>query len=531
VLTVADFRRALDEAPELWYIDRAWPVYEEYWLVYGESEASVCAPRFLDLERSVGPNRHLKANAVRDAKPEQELWEGLQEYFLGRFRGAAKDEFETFFVEFFRRSDEAVDDTGRRRLKEWLKAKYPDLDEEIVDRLFDAAAEIFDEVDEYTADWLSHLRREAFNVFRAGGQEAMFDRLRELCKGVDERRLEQLFIAMRSDLERGATVVEALGRLVSVDEVGLVSPGPLIQQVLFEKKQDGFKGFKSDLDGLTDYMNGRRPFYPLSSARLFLDFARLGERDITEEDVMGWVRDRGILGLGLQGFSGDVRSECRGGPAETISGFAHEAKEANLLKRTYEAALLLDSDDKEVVEGAIRELREIFDSSEYYRPSPSEWKEKALDAVRLQVQNNLDRHCFIRWRRAGDGLVEFLDFRTVVGAMYLQFAWVLRGSSDVRRCRYCGKPVGSRLDGEERQAGEPKKKKTYKNKRFCNDRCRDAYKNERRRRTVGDEPLKISVPSTTREEIERLATVRAISTDALLQEMVRVYKECREAGS
>ncbi len=91
MLTVADFRRALDKAPELRYADQAWTVYDNYVLDEGHLGTYVYAPEFPVVEGPEGTDHLYEApHPAHDAGPEEELWEGLQEYFLQKeFRNAA----------------------------------------------------------------------------------------------------------------------------------------------------------------------------------------------------------------------------------------------------------------------------------------------------------------------------------------------------------------------------------------------------------------------------------------------------------
>jgi hypothetical protein len=511
----------LDEAPELLYIDESWIKRDNCWIAESERGAYVCAPSFL-VSRIPGiADPVYTANPVHGHRPGEKLLEGMREYFLRRsycrpFSGTTEEEQKAFMMEFFRMSYEAVDEAGERRLRRWLKEEHGELGEETMEFLLDLSAGAFDEVDEMLEEYLRQVRNEAIEDFRVGGQERLFDGLRKhLYPIVEERDLEPLLEAVRKDLDAGVSLAEALNGVVPTDEYGSIMRNPFVEKALFNLTQDGFRKFEGELDKLLEEQkNAPRSFYPLSSPGLFLEFAKLGgKEEITQDDVLEWVHCYGILGLDLAEHVGDVGPyPFLDGPIESVAAFAREAQEANLMKRTYEAALRLDSLEDQVVVEAFRELQSMFGWSRYSLPSLPECREKAWNAVITQVQRRLDKHCVVRWRRAGNGLVEFLEFKTLLGAMYLQFAWVLRSRADVRRCKHCGKPVEG-----------------YKNKQFCNRSCKNTFRNQLNRERRHQEILSLSVPPTIRVEVEELAAARGMDVEALFREMLRSYKDCDRA--
>jgi hypothetical protein len=584
MLTAMDFQRVLESAPELRYIDDTWPVYESYVLCEGDRGTYVCAPYMHVVENSLGTGPAYTANKTRGFGSEGEYFERLFGYFQARYRRyirggvreyrSAEEQMADFLIEFARKSYEAVDKAGKASLHTWFRkecldseptdkdSKEPKLDKTDVDHLYHHFAEEFDQLDEDTAAKLALLYQQVIKAYRIGGQDRMFRRLRKLFgnfdnqetkrrlkrlrqryAGVEDERLrvmarpsrqcfarvdaqeiERLIADIRSDFDRGANVHQALSRVVFVDEHGGAEPGPFTRRILFNIRNDIFRRYaRSCLELITNRKNAPRDFYPLSSPSLFLQFAELGGREISEDDVMEWVHRYGILGLSLRDSKGDRLLSYCGGPEETVAAFVREAEEANWIKRVYEAALRLgEADDTEAVK-AVEELRELFGWSVYARISPREAQEKALEAVRQQVQDCLGRHCSVRWRQSGEGFTEFLDFKNVMGAMYLQFAWVLREKAIARRCKYCGKLIPESTGAE--TGDEKKSRKTHKNKDYCNRTCKDAYRYEQGRRRRGQRDLVLSLPAATREEFERLATIRGLDAETLLAELIRAYKE------
>jgi hypothetical protein len=60
--------------------------------------------------------------------------------------------------------------------------------------------------------------------------------------------------------------------------------------------------------------------------------------------------------------------------------------------------------------------------------------------------------------------------RNLLGAMYLQMYQLMISSSKLNRCRHCG-----RIFSDAPPIPGSKERKTYKNKEFCDDRCRQNY--------------------------------------------------------
>lgn len=59
-------------------------------------------------------------------------------------------------------------------------------------------------------------------------------------------------------------------------------------------------------------------------------------------------------------------------------------------------------------------------------------------------------------------------FENLLGAMYLQMWWVVTSSGELSRCEYCGRLISlTRPD--------PRARKRRRDKRFCDDACRQAH--------------------------------------------------------
>ena len=60
------------------------------------------------------------------------------------------------------------------------------------------------------------------------------------------------------------------------------------------------------------------------------------------------------------------------------------------------------------------------------------------------------------------------DFDNLFGAMYLQMWWLIGSRGNITRCRFCGRPVSL-------ARSYPNGRKRRRDKRFCDDACRQAH--------------------------------------------------------
>jgi hypothetical protein len=68
----------------------------------------------------------------------------------------------------------------------------------------------------------------------------------------------------------------------------------------------------------------------------------------------------------------------------------------------------------------------------------------------------------------------------LLGAMYLQFYWVMTSTGDLSRCKYCGQLI-SRAPSI---ADSGQTRKPRNDKEFCNNRCRQNYHYHNRRKAA-----------------------------------------------
>jgi len=273
------------------------------------------------------------------------------------------------------------------------------------------------------------------------------------------------------------------------------------------------------------------PFFeypPLVSHRgLFLDFARLADDgEITKEGWETWIKTYGVLGLEQHDMTryvierhqelgssldellielrwlDDLGREYRlysgstaGGPRESYAGFESEAYKANRLLKIYEAATAEDELGNDTPDMAmVKGWAEEEDGVSKWITTPKRAKEWALGFVGHAVQEVISEDCYPLLHQEGVELTQGWGFHTLLGAMYLQLAWLMT-SKEKARCKWCGgvitfeQPTISSDDVG--QKGYRKPYKTRVDKEFCGRMCKDRWyyqnktKPERERKRQG----------------------------------------------
>ena len=243
---------------------------------------------------------------------------------------------------------------------------------------------------------------------------------------------------------------------------------------------------------------------------LFLDFARLFEQKDPEQALIRWILQYGLLGLCTRnpskfeislsgyplGFAFDKEYSQRGGQQETLARVSNEARQANQVLTCYEAVLARDVEKLEQV--ASEDFAQIPWVAHYLYVHPQQYDESTgwayIDAlidwilvvrVLTKVQEVLKAYTFpaIAHRSslvshtsvddpwAPDLVIRSFYPRNLLGAMYLQFYWLVTSAAELERCRHCGKLIPHDIP----MPGSGKKRKTHKNKKYCDERCRQNY--------------------------------------------------------
>lgn len=274
----------------------------------------------------------------------------------------------------------------------------------------------------------------------------------------------------------------------------------------------------------------KKTYRPLADTPdLFLEFARLAEVTLSEETILDWVQQYGVLGLHyedgtpptLEFHQGTVRPpimyDWEGGRAETIQGFMLEARQAQSVLSLYEAVYeaVLNKDDEKLLRWALqgtasqedveRAVKNLWESqpsalvqiknalvklpSNPHTTLSEMLVDKALFEVWGIVQGKLSDfaypainhespytvslpHCHTGDLFAPHRLAASWGFRNLLGAMWLQFFWLITSRAHLKRCPYCNRII-SLAPPISPTTGKPRKPRD--DKTYCNKQCQQNY--------------------------------------------------------
>jgi hypothetical protein len=168
---------------------------------------------------------------------------------------------------------------------------------------------------------------------------------------------------------------------------------------------------------------------------LFLKFARLAEREVDRDVWLDWIHAYGVLGLERAGRSYRARDE--GGRAETFLRFRLEAREAKETLELYEAASNPDEPDLGHVKNYVRRHVPFPEGAAGYLAMDADsLRTWALEEAGKRVQEKLVTECRPQLYLQKDGSFAMsYDFSSLLGAMYLQMAFLMGPSSGKRYCK------------------------------------------------------------------------------------------------
>ena len=239
-----------------------------------------------------------------------------------------------------------------------------------------------------------------------------------------------------------------------------------------------------------------RAYNPLiDTPYLFLEFARVAEQKDPPKALMDWFRRYGLLGITaayrekeqrepLEGIVFPRRyQDDNGGPWDRIELIWEIVYQYNESLVLYEASLgrdrekleraLFSEDDPEDAEDT-RHTLEIRAEA-----SGMDWTDILVDLALKQVLEYAlgDLYAFAYpdvnypddYLKV-DRLTRSWGARNLLGAMGLQFYWLITSAGELSRCKYCGRIISYAppIPG----AGE---RKPRKDKEFCDSRCRQNY--------------------------------------------------------
>lgn len=174
---------------------------------------------------------------------------------------------------------------------------------------------------------------------------------------------------------------------------------------------------------------------------LFLRFARLAKNGGLDEDpldseknervALEWAREYGALGFTPSKVPGAWGGDPGGGREDTVKAFAFEAFAARGTLLLYEAATDPTGVDVDAIAPLVPERRRAFFTS-----TPAMAAAWAKDQALSNVNRVLGQHSCLQLytRSADDRGIEGYDFRSLLGAMYLQAMWLFEADNP-GRCR------------------------------------------------------------------------------------------------
>lgn len=221
--------------------------------------------------------------------------------------------------------------------------------------------------------------------------------------------------------------------------------------------------------------NAWRSYKPLEEVPdLFLKFTRLHGVADPEAAALDWSREYGVLGDHMAPL---IRPDRM-----SLLCFREEGKRAWVVLKMYEAALnhderavgrLLDEHENEVLEQWPSDLHDSLTHEDallrlalFGSVYMVEQTVQEICRPALIVTNSHDK--------ADPAAVRSTwDFHNLLGAMYLQMYWLMTFGGEITRCEYCGGIISLTRP-------HPEGRKTRRDKKFCDDACRQAHHRSKR---------------------------------------------------
>jgi hypothetical protein len=276
---------------------------------------------------------------------------------------------------------------------------------------------------------------------------------------------------------------------------------------------------------------GARTYRPLvDTPHLFLEFARIAERrGRSDEALDNWIRKYGLLGLSSgidwtrhadlypEVIVPPLKYSAAGGPGDTLNAYHVAVAKTNKLLTLYEALLNRDHEglekcfawherctpedlrekwpaelEKSIDVNILRRkdsmvvFERTLDDTLIYESAPDDWNallmQRAIVEIWRTVGSALSDFAYpaITYQKDGpypmimelspDKLTSTWRVRNLLGAIYLQFFWLITSTGDLSRCKHCSGTISYAPPLPESEGRKPRK-----DKEFCNSRCRQNY--------------------------------------------------------
>jgi hypothetical protein len=249
-----------------------------------------------------------------------------------------------------------------------------------------------------------------------------------------------------------------------------------------------------DTDRQSEWICAYNPL--IDTPYLFLEFARIAENKDPAKALEGWFRKYGLLGMtknpsreSRQSYKGigfpTLYHDDRGGPWDRIEVIWDIVDQYNESLILYEAVLGRDDVKLERALFPAYDLKWAEDRrnalEKRAEASGAEWTDTLINAALNQVieyaSGSLRTYAYPYIAYPEDEnltvnrLTRSWGARNLLGAMGLQFYWLITSAGELSRCKYCGRIISYAPP----IPGSAASRKPRKDKEFCDSRCRQNY--------------------------------------------------------
>jgi hypothetical protein len=237
----------------------------------------------------------------------------------------------------------------------------------------------------------------------------------------------------------------------------------------------------------------------IDTPRIFLDFARIAERKNPRQALSQWISQYGLLGLadeGPQWFAEGAPEVVvpprvyndRGGRGETLDAVWYEVYTTNHMLALYESVLNRDTNKLELLlyppqDGPERLQQSRQHAKELMHKTDATWIDVLIDQALRQVWEYVMELAVFAYPGIGtvgdlhqqplltvDRLTASWEVRNLLGAMYLQFYWLISSAGELSHCKHCGGIISYAPPTPTTGVRKPRK-----DKEFCSTQCRQNY--------------------------------------------------------
>jgi hypothetical protein len=232
-------------------------------------------------------------------------------------------------------------------------------------------------------------------------------------------------------------------------------------------------------------------YAPLGVPELVVELANLADNTITPEVVLDWAQTYGLLAPSsepavLNSFPDIPDIAFR----ESVSEFARAAGEIRTCLRIYEALRRDEDLDLEKLSSEVSRLPADA-LRPWYREQGHE-RAWLFGVLGRMIQTRLHKHCYPQFNiyaRGGYPTGRFVlswGFHSLLGAIWLQMAWLLEDEKAVRFCRLpdCRRVITFELGEPSYEISKPGRGtyKTRSDRAFCKGRpCKQKYHYRKKR--------------------------------------------------